>query len=135
MITIIMALCHIILYCSSLKPSTRYYYVVGSKRSTVSRQFSFKTPPNPSSDAAINIVAFGGMYCSTIIKNNLMFKWLASYCIASRLFSRRNFFMNWSMPTFLGSEFHKSSRACSDSRVKFLQMAIDQICVPLKKAS
>lgn len=46
--------------CFSLKPSTRYYYVVGSEQSSFSRQFSFKTPPNPSPDTETNIIAFGG---------------------------------------------------------------------------
>ena len=47
---------------SSLKPSTRYYYVVGSNKSSVmSHEFSFRTPPAPNPDAGVKIIAFGGI--------------------------------------------------------------------------
>ena len=35
---------------------------MGSEQSSFSRQFSFKTPPNPGPDAVTNMIAFGGKH-------------------------------------------------------------------------
>ena len=60
---------------SSLNSSTRYYYVVGSNKSSVmSRQFSFRTPPDSNPDAGVNIIAFGGIITLT---TSINFKYIS----------------------------------------------------------